>query len=181
MHTRRFNKEVLFSDDNIVRVSTADIRSLSKMALQSSRGRMRLCAHKKMTDPFHEMFVIHTGATYVRPHKHLGKAESMHVIEGKADVLLFSKDGRLEDVFRLSPYGGRSCFYYRIPQNTFHALIIRSKRFVFHEATPGPFDRLKTIFAPWSPKPENVRDVSFCLRWLKSCYVRPRGRRVGYP
>ncbi|MBK8870689.1 MAG: cupin fold metalloprotein, WbuC family [Elusimicrobia bacterium] len=179
MRTRPFNQEVLYAEDTVVRVSTADVRSLAKRALGAPRGRIRLCAHPKIEDPFHEMFIVHTRNVYVRPHKHLGKSESLHVIAGKADVVLFSESGLVEDVFSLSPYGARSIFYYRIPENFYHALIIRSHRFVFHEATPGPFDRSKTIFAPWAPEPGKSRDVSDCLKWLKTRSVCPTGLRGG--
>jgi cupin fold WbuC family metalloprotein len=97
------------------------------------------------------MLIVHEHGAYVRPHKHLGKTESAHVIEGLADVVVFDDHGEVSDVFSLGDYSSGLSFYYRMATPTYHMLIIRSDVLVFHEITNGPFDRAKTVFAPWAP------------------------------
>jgi cupin fold WbuC family metalloprotein len=106
------------------------------------------------------MFIVHTRSTYVRPHKHLGKSESFHVLEGRADVVIFDDEGHIVEVIQTGDYGSRFPFYYRLSTPLFHTLLIRSAFLLFHESTGGPFVRSDTQFAPWSPdessKPETV-------------------------
>src|SRR4051812_15824469 len=78
----KFNDEVLYSDDLIVQVERPEIEQLKKAALLNPRRRIRLCAHRNVDSTLHEMLIVHTANTYVRPHKHLNKIESFHVIEG---------------------------------------------------------------------------------------------------
>src|SRR5687768_8037033 len=88
-----FNDEVLIAATPIVTVSPADIEALKALALQNPRKRIRICTHKDTADPLHEMLIVHTRDTYVRPHKHLNKSESFHVIEGTVDVVIFNESG----------------------------------------------------------------------------------------
>ena len=41
------------------------------------------------------MFIVHPKGTYVRPHKHIKKAESMIVLKGKVDYLIFNENGEV--------------------------------------------------------------------------------------
>jgi cupin fold WbuC family metalloprotein len=88
----------------------------------------------------------------VRPHKHLGKPESFHVIEGIVDVIIFDECGDIREVIQMGNYGSDRVFYYRISTPIYHTLLIRSDILVFHETTTGPFNRVDTVFAPWSPE-----------------------------
>ena len=56
---------------------------------------MRLCAHPAVDDRLHEMVIAMARETYVRPHKHVNKSESVHVIEGLADAVLFDDAGNV--------------------------------------------------------------------------------------
>ncbi len=97
------------------------------------------------------MLIVHHRDVYVRPHWHLGKSESLHVIEGEARAILFDHDGRVEAVMEIGPPGGDRPFFYRIAERRCHALIIDSEWLVFHETTAGPFDLAQTCFPDWAP------------------------------
>lgn len=114
MRTKPFNSEVLYPDEPTVQVTHADVAWLKAQAAQNERRRIRLCAHKNIDDSLHEMLIVHTRDIYVRPHKHLNKSESFHVIEGQVDVILFSDDGKITDVIQMSDYASGCCFYYRM-------------------------------------------------------------------
>ena len=61
------------------------------------RNRIRYCAHASPSDVVHEMFIVHPRGAYVRPHKHLDKSESMMIIEGEADYVMFDSKGNITE------------------------------------------------------------------------------------
>jgi cupin fold WbuC family metalloprotein len=151
MKTNIQSPEVFVTDEAIVQVSRRDIASLCEKGVQNVRGRCRLCTHRDVDDSLHEMFIVHTKDAYVRPHKHLSKTESVHIIEGLADVVVFDDDGSITKVIRMGDYASGFRFYYRMSEPYYHMLLIRSDVVVFHETTNGPFKRTDTCFAVWSP------------------------------
>lgn len=146
------NEEVLFCRESITRIDRADVEKLITLAKANSRERIRLCTHHSANESMHEMLIVHSRNTYVRPHKHLGKPESFHVIEGRADIIVFDENGDVRDVIQMGNYASDRAFYYRISTALYHTLLIRSDVLVFHETTTGPFNRTDTVFAPWSPE-----------------------------
>jgi len=151
MKTKAESAEVLYSLDQIVTVDAAFLDRLKRDALKNPRKRIRLCAHRSVDDRVHEMIIVHTKDTYVRPHRHNGKSESFHVIDGLVDVVLFDDGGEVNGVIPMGPSGSGKTFFYRIADPLYHTLLIRSDVIVFHEATTGPFRREETSFAPWAP------------------------------
>jgi len=164
MRMRRESEEVFVTDDPIVRVGADELALLKRTALENRRQRVRLCGHPGVQDAVHEMLIVHTRGTYVRPHKHLGKSESFHVIEGEADILVYDDAGNGMDVIPMGTVGSGRSFFYRLNKSAFHTLLITSEYFVFHETTKGPFDRAKTVFAPWAPGEDDAGAVAAFMR-----------------
>ncbi len=133
--------EVRYATDRIVLVDAADVVRLKGEAENNARRRIRLCAHHSVDDRLHEMLIVHTNDTYVRPHKHLDKSESFHVIEGEVDVVVFDEAGSVTEVMPMGTFASGRPFFYRIAAPLFHTLLIRSEVLVFHETTNGPFRR----------------------------------------
>lgn len=156
---RRESEEVLYDLDPVVRVSRRDVDFLKENAKHNQRKRIRLCVHGSIEDKLHEMFITHVKGAYVRPHKHLGKIESFHVIEGTVDVVVFDDAGNITGITRMGDYQSGRTFYHRLSEPTFHTLLITSDVLVFHEITNGPFRREDTIFAAWSPEDNDVGPV----------------------
>jgi len=94
---------------------------------------------------------VHHREAYVRPHRHSGKPESFHLIEGTAQAVIFEDDGQIRDVLEMAPYGQGKLCYYRMPDEVFHTILITSDWLVFHETTAGPFDPTRTAFPDWAP------------------------------
>jgi len=151
MRLRQFSDEVLYCDDKIVKVGRQDIEDLKERAVGNPRSRIRLCAHRGVEDRLHEMLIIHQQGAYVRPHKHLGKTESFHVIEGLVDVVVFNEEGGIREVIEMGDFASGLPFYFRISDADYHTVLIKSDFLVFHETTSGPFKRPETLFAPWAP------------------------------
>ena len=168
MRIRKLNDEVLYTEDHVVQVMSSDIQWLKNKAEGNLRKRSRLCTHRTVADLLHEMLIVHARDTYVRPHKHLGKSESVHVIEGMVDVVLFDEKGIIREVVRMGEYSSGRTFYYRVSDPFYHTLLIRSEVLVFHESTMGPFDRADTIFADWAPEETDRNACTAFIRELSS-------------
>jgi cupin fold WbuC family metalloprotein len=153
---KQTSDEVLFGDEPVIKVGHAEIQWLKQRAEQNPRKRIRLCAHKDVDHRLHEMLIVHTRETYVRPHKHLTKNESFHVVEGCADVVIFDDTGNVVEVIRMGDYSSGRMFYYRISEPCYHTLVIRSEFLVFHETANGPFKRTDTVPAPWAPGEDDI-------------------------
>lgn len=151
LRLRPFNEEVLFTAEPVTTLSEADVEWLGFRASKNPRQRIRICSHPHSDSRLHEMFIVHTRETYVRPHKHLDKSESFHIISGDVDVVLFDNDAAIRRVIRMGERASGKPFYYRLDEAIYHTLLIRSDVLVFHEVTTGPFRREDTVFAPWAP------------------------------
>lgn len=167
MKTTEHSPEVLIAAEPVVTVNRADVDRLCARALRNARRRMRLCTHPSNDSKVHEMLIVHTPETYVRPHKHLDKSESFHIIKGSADVIIFSDTGSIQQIISMGDYASGRIFYYRLSEPLFHSLVITSDVLIFHEATNGPFVRSETVFAPWAPDESDTLAVQKFIERLK--------------
>ena len=151
MSLREVSPEVLVADDDVVKLGAEDIEALKQRAASVPLKRSRVCAHGDAADPLHEMLIVLDQATYVRPHKHLDKSESFHVVEGAADIVFFDDDGAVTDVVELGEYGSGRAFYYRLNIPAFHTVLVRSSILAVHETTNGPFRKDDAVYAAWAP------------------------------
>jgi cupin fold WbuC family metalloprotein len=152
----RHGPDVFVSEEQIGKFGQGELSFLRDALLQSSRRRARVCMHKSSDDRFHEMFITFSKGSYLATSKHLGKDESVDVIEGQADVVVFDDDGEITDVISVGDPSTGLPFYFRTPRERYHAWLVRSDVFTVHETTEGPFRREDTVLAPWSP--EDVND-----------------------
>ena len=160
------NKEVFYPKERgVVLIDKKDVDYLQEVACGNPRQRARFCAHSSVNDQVHEMIIFHKKGTYVRPHKHVLKTESFHLLEGEADLLIFDKEGNLAHVQNLGKYESGKCFYYRIPESCYHTQIFR-KDTVFHEATKGPFERKDTVLPAWAPEEDEHLKVTDYMKKL---------------
>jgi|TARA_B100000315_G_C14556383_1_gene578336 cupin fold WbuC family metalloprotein len=166
MKWKKEKDEVLYQQGNkLVLIDAVDMESLKKIACRNQRKRARFCAHNDISAPVHEMFIFHRKETYVRPHKHLSKAESFHLVEGEADVLLFDEQGNLKKIINLGKYESGKCFFYRIPESCYHTQIFKQDT-IFHEVTKGPFEKNDTVFPSWAPPDDKHHLVNEYIRQL---------------
>ena len=148
---KKINDEVFYTSKKITQIGDNDIVFLKNNIKKTEKKRIRLCAHLNEKDSTQEMFIALAKETYIRPHKHLNKPESLHVLEGSADVVFFDDAGNIIKIISLSDPHSKSCFYYRIDEPIYHTFIINTDIFIFHETTQGPFKKTDSINAPWSP------------------------------
>ena len=126
----------------------------------------RICSHLSNKDKIHEMLIFHKKGAYVRPHKHLNKLESFHLISGKVRIIFFNNNGIPIKVVKMGEYSSGKIFYYKLLKSCFHTVLI-DRDVLFHEVTSGPYNKKQTIFAKWSPAQNDKRAVKQYLSKLK--------------
>lgn len=147
-------------------MNTDAIRLLKKKAEASPLKRARICLHKGIDEPVHEMLIVLARGVYIRPHRHHGKTESFHLLEGRATAIFFDPRGKVVYRQRLSRSRG-AAFLYRIRRPVFHTQIVESPFLVFYEVTRGPFRKQDTEFAPWAPPEDSGKAVRGFLAGLR--------------
>lgn len=154
--------EVLYSRELFANLNMEDITSLKAIADSNPRNRVRICFHQSPNDELHEMVIVHKKNCYVRPHSHRVNRESIHIIEGEADLVLFNSKGVVANVFQLGPLGSSKFFYHQNNVGDIHTFLIRSEYLVFKEVTRGPFVRNNILFPSWAPEENSDQVGAFC-------------------
>lgn len=157
---KKVSEEVYYANDRLTKCDSVTIEDLKLEASKRPRKRVRLCTHDEVSNKLHEMLIVHEKGCYVRPHKHLGKVESIHIIEGAVDILFFDEEGAINQVIKMGAINSGLTFYLRIDAPLYHTLLIRSEVLVFHETTNGPFERDHTVYAPWAPEYDRINEIS---------------------
>ena len=161
-------EEIIFVDEPILAVDRERIESLKKIAAKNKRTRVRLCTHPDANHNVHEMLIVHSLGTYVRPHKHRINRESLQFIEGVGTAIIFKDDGSIRQAFKVGDQSSDNTFYYSMGKGLFHMLIIESKFLIFKETTKGPFIRKNTIFPNWAPDGNNEEEITAYVSNIKT-------------
>ncbi len=147
----RQSPDVYLAPGPICALGPEDVALIKTAAMESPKGRARINAHPSADDALHEMVIAIRSDSYIRPHKHPGKSEAFHLIEGSVDIVVLDDGGEISEVVPLAS-NGSGAFYYRMSRPHFHTLLIRSDILVVHEITNGPFLPGATVFATFAPE-----------------------------
>jgi cupin fold WbuC family metalloprotein len=164
----QLNDEVEINQGDMVLLDKTWIKRIKELAQENSSGKYRTCIHKSEKENVHEMLIVHSSDTYVRPHKHRINGESLQFIEGEGTVIIFNDDGSLKQVFKVGDPSSDNTFYYRMGKDLFHMLIIESEFLVFKETTKGPFIRENTIYPNWAPDGNNEEEIMAYVSNIKT-------------
>lgn len=148
LHLTKLNEEVFIVSPGVVRLDARSVGFIRNCAVNNARGRARICAHKNGSDSLHEMLIAMRNDSYIRPHRHLTKVESFHLVEGEADVVILTDAGEIAEVIEL---GADRNFFYRLSAPQYHTVLINSPVLIVHEVTNGPFDPGQSDFASFAP------------------------------
>lgn len=181
MKLRRINDEVFVAPGPIVRLGNEDVDFLKRQAGLNPRGRARICAHGDNEDAIHEMVIAISASSYLRPHRHIGKSESFHIVDGCVDVVMFDDDGGITDVIELGDRNSGRNFFYRLSESRFHMPLSRTDMLVIHEVTNGPFDRDRTIFAPFAPAEDQIDEARKYMSEITAAVAQYAGSRRKIP
>lgn len=152
--------EVFLAEGPIAAVGRTELNMLRAAVKASPKRRARINAHADGEDALHEMIIAIDTTSYIRPHKHPGKSEAFHIVEGEVDIVVFADNGEIDRLVQLGPPGGQRPFYYRMSEAFFHTLIIRSDLLIVHEITNGPFRPKATVFADFAPDDGEVEKAA---------------------
>jgi cupin fold WbuC family metalloprotein len=181
MLLKEINSEVFVADEPIVEIGPHEVAFLKDKLPRAPRGRVRLCAHSSNADLLHEMFIALAKTTYVRPHRHLAKSESFHIVEGLVDVVILDERGGIVEIIELGDAATGRNFYYRLSSPAFHTLLIRSDILIIHETTNGPFRQEDAMVADWAPSEADLptsRDYMVRLDESASKFQRAKQERM---
>ena len=148
--------DVYYASEPLLALGEDALAFLREKANASPNHRARICAHPDPGDSLHQMLVALRRGAYIRPHRHPGKSESFHMIEGRLAIAVFNDAGDMDGHVDLSAPGGERPFVYRMSRSRFHTVLPETDLVIFHEITNGPFDRNDTIFADWSPEEDDL-------------------------
>jgi cupin fold WbuC family metalloprotein len=143
--------------------STALLDDLAARATMSPRQRAHLTVHAGAADVVQRFFVAVNRDSYVRPHRHLSKAELALVVRGSFEVVTFDDEGRVTG--RETVGEGGSSLGFEMPRATWHMLIAREDGSTFLEVKEGPYDpATASEFAPWAPAEGDPAAAAFLER-----------------
>ena len=169
-HIYRKSPGVFAATGPIACINNSDLASIKEDACASRLRRSRICVHESVDDPVQEMIIAICRDSYIAPHRHVGKTESFHVIEGQADIYFFEDCGRISRIVTLgsdSPEG----FYYRLSAPLYHTVLSHGAMLVIHETTTGPFHPEEATAAPFAPHAEDAAAVRAYLEMLRDSYT----------
>jgi cupin fold WbuC family metalloprotein len=156
---------IFYNDSEIVEVGHDWYERLKQCAFDADRKRARLCLHHSPNDPLHEMIIVFHRDTVIRPHRHLTKTESFHMIFGELDIVLFDSEGMATRVIQMGNLASGKTHVYRLSGPVWHSVIVRTEYAAIHEVTNGPFSVEDSDFAPWAPsdsEPQRLREFLAC-------------------
>lgn len=151
MKWHKLNNAVYTTSDAITCFNADDVTFLKREVHQTPDKRMRICAHADSTETLHEMMIAVSKESYVRPHKHLNKSESFHLIEGGLDVIVFDDMGNIMQIIPMGNYTSGKTFFYRLSKPAYHTILLKTELVIFHETTNGPFSQAETVYPSWAP------------------------------
>lgn len=151
MNLKAQSQNVMVLDGNPGFLEFDTISQLKELADASPLKRARICLHKSADESIHEMLIVLARGVYIRPHRHINKTESFHLVEGRASAVFFDDAGNVTERLKLGRSLGHT-FIYRIEAPVFHTQVVHSKHLVFYEVTRGPWVPGETEYASWAPE-----------------------------
>ena len=161
------NPEVIFNTNKSISLTGRNIEQLVRAAEKNSRNRIRFCVHQTEDEPLHQMFIVHPRYAYVRPHMHVEKSESILILDGDLDYIIFDERGNIKERLQMGAYNSGKHFFQRTGPEIIHTLLIHSEWLVFLELIEGPFVKTETKYAEWSPPESDHDSAADFVRALK--------------
>jgi cupin fold WbuC family metalloprotein len=145
---------VFHNTEDILTVGVDWINRLELEAKQSEKRRARLCMHMSGEDHVQEMVIAFCQEALIRPHQSVNKTESLLVVKGSMDLIVFDTAGEVLNKIEMGPFGSGKLYTVRLSASPWYTYVPRSEMLVIHEVTRGPFDPESTVFPEWAPEDE---------------------------
>jgi cupin fold WbuC family metalloprotein len=152
------------SEDVIV-VDEEWIERVKNAARDEPLRRARLNLHHSEDDQVQEMLIAFCGDSLIPPHRHIGKTQSIHVLEGRALIVFFDEHGSPNREVTLGQTGTGLPPLYRLAAPHWYTVIPLDEMVVIHEVNAGPFRKELEPPPSWMPRSyEELRDFIGRLR-----------------
>lgn len=118
----------------------------------SARKRIIFPIHRTQPAPVQRMLNFMQPATYVKPHIHRGEGacESVVLLTGSLQYVIFSADGDVIRTFRA--VAGAPSAVLDMEPDVWHSFLVLEKDTVIFECKKGPYEAMSDKdFAPWAP------------------------------
>lgn len=123
---------------------------LSAEAAAAPRLRKNRNFHRVNEDPAHRLLNATEPGTYVQPHRHADKDETLVVVRGRLGLVLFEEGGQVAAAELLE--AGGELVGANLPAGTYHSLVSLEPGTIFFESKAGPYRALSAAeVAPWAP------------------------------
>ena len=165
---------IFYANDGVAFFGADDIAFLVEQARLAPMRRARICAHPSPDARQHVMLIAVCQDSFLIPQQHIGRSETLLILQGRARQVVFDDAGRIADVVPLAPAPGPGHFFCNMTPGVFHAVLVDTPEIVYVETTLGPFDRATTVNAPWIPQNEPPGESLAKLRRAADAWTRGR-------
>ncbi|MEZ5652737.1 MAG: WbuC family cupin fold metalloprotein [Burkholderiaceae bacterium] len=144
------------------------LQRLATGAAASPRRREHLLLHGSHDEAVQRIVMTMNPGTYLRPHRHLARMETLIVLAGELDLLIFDDAGCLTRRLSMAAAGavGGASSIVEMPARTWHSVVVSSGQpCTLFEIKPGPHRDADTEMADWAPA-EGEAGVSAMQRAL---------------
>ena len=140
---------VIRNTQDTIYIDKKKLEELKILAQNDPNKRARICLHKDDGEMIQEMIIAFCKDSYIRPHRHIDKSESYHIIEGRIEIIFFNDNGIEIDKVVLSDKIDEHPFLFRISNSAWHTVVPKSDFVIIHEVTKGPFNKNSSEFPDW--------------------------------
>ena len=145
---------VFRNQDDIAVVDRAWIERVKENAAAEPLRRARLNLHRSENDLVQEMLIAVCDDSLNPPHRHVGKTESLHALEGRARIVFFDGEGTVTREIEIGGPGTDLPRLYRLSAPLWHTVIALDPIVVVHEILTGPFRTVTDPPPKWVPQDE---------------------------
>lgn len=145
---------VIQNNQDFISIDFSMIEKTKELAKTAKLRRARINLHHNYGDMVQEMIIVLCQNSMIMPHRHVGKTESLHAIQGRAKVFFFDDTGKVNRIFCLGDINTSLPVLYRISSPEWHTIIPLDEFFVVHEISEGPYDEIHNSYPEWGPKSE---------------------------
>ena len=108
----------------------------------------------------HDIIISYDNSTYIAPNKHIGKSETICILEGKIEVFIFNDSGKCITAITLGEKSSGLPFMLRMPPNTWHGLrCISETPCIMKETISGPYSKESLMWADFAPSEEENKKI----------------------
>jgi cupin fold WbuC family metalloprotein len=157
------------SDQYSPGLAIEDLNYLKDKYFKSERRRHRLCFHQNTEILLHDIVIIYDSKSYIPPNKHIGKSETIVLLQGELEFFIFNDRGEPFFGTKLSATDKQYPFIIRVPPNTWHGLrCISEEPCIVKETITGPYWKESLKWAEFAPSEVENSSSKKGFEWYES-------------